>query len=212
MRILFPTETKITPTNISCKACPKIRFAKGVDTFESTLKKKPFETLTLKTFETLRKIKYIPEKLDGYYSTFFIDKSTKKPVTALIKPTSISNSNGSERYDFYIYNKNEEHKHIGYCLIYVYDKDHDIEPAYVISSQNDKYAGMGIRAHQISIERMLQTSSPNEIINPTADAEPFHRACGFEWRKDRARRMSLTEEALKEWNIFINSGQRIIKN
>lgn len=212
MRILPPIGTKVSPTNISCKASPKIRLSGGIDTFEYTQGKKPFETLTLKTFETLRKIKYIPEKLDGYYSTYVIDKLTDKPVTALIKPTSINNSNGSERYDFYIYNKKGgEPERIGYCLIYVYDKDHEVYPAYVISPQNDKYAGMGIRAHQISIERMMESGSPNEIINPTAEAEPFHRACGFEWNKDRAGRMSISPKAMEEWTEFINSGQRIIK-
>ena len=210
MKILPLIGTQITPTNISYKASLKIKLAEGVDAFERTQSKKPFEALTLKTFEKLRNIKYIPEKLDGYYSTFLIDKSTDKPITALIKQSYMSNRI-SERYDFYVYNKNEKPERIGYCLIYVYDKERDVEPAYVISPHNDKYAGMGIRAHQIAIERMLETGSPNEIINPTADAEPFHRACGFDWHKDRVGRMSITEKALKEWVLFINSGQRIFE-
>ena len=210
MRIFPLTGTKVSPTNISCKASPKIKFPGGIDTFEHTQSKKPFETLTLKTFEKLRTLRYIPEKLDGYYSTYLIDKLTNKPVTALIKPSSINGSDNAERYDFYIYKKGEELERIGYRLIYVYDKDHEVYPAYVISPKNDRYAGMGIRAHQISIERMLEIGAPNEIINPTADAEPFHRACGFEWNKDRAGRMSITPKAMEEWIEFINSGQRII--
>ena len=104
MKILPLIGTQITPTNISYKASLKIKLAEGVDAFERTQSKKPFEALTLKTFEKLRNIKYIPEKLDGYYSTFLIDKSTDKPITALIKQSYMGNRI-SERYDFYVYNK-----------------------------------------------------------------------------------------------------------
>ena len=200
----------ITKSNILNKIynlCHKVRFTNSGDSFELRTEK-PFETLTLSTFEKLRRIKYTPEKLDGYLSTFVIDKKTLKPVTVFVKQTSNDN-NGHEQYYFYVKNKRtKEFERLGHRDFFVYGSNEEIYPCYMMSFKKEKYLGIGIREHQITVERMQQVGAPNIRINSTADAKPFHEKCGFE--PSIPGRMHLSEKALKEWDIFINSGQKII--
>ena len=212
MKILHIIGTKLNSTNLSHKLHRKPRFEMGFDTVEFSHTQKPFEELTLSTFQKLQEIKYTPSKLRGYYSTFIIDKSTEKPVTAFVKKTEKDDKSGYERYDFYVKNGNSKKLNaIGYCMLYTYGSKRDVHTAYMISFDRDDFAGMGIRAHQIAIERMLQVGAPNIILNPTSDAEAFHECCGFDYNTNWARRMSLSEKALEEWKSFINSGQRILR-
>lgn len=211
MKILPILHTKLNISGRLQNIRQKLMLASKPDTVDLTkYKKEPFEKLKLATFKKLLKIKYIPEKLDGYYSTFIIDKLTGKPVTTYIKKQKFRY--GMEKYEFYVKKRSGKLKYIGHRSFSVSEKKIDIgsSAGYMESYYNNRYRGLGIRGHQIAVERMQQTGAPNVIITSLPEAEPFHLGCGFEYNTNFAHMMSLSNEAKSEWNIFINSGQRIL--
>ena len=187
----------------------KPTFVQGHDTVELS-SKKPFKHLTLSTFKKLSKIKFTPEKLDGYHSTFVIDKLTGKPVTVFIKLLS-DNSNGCEHYELYVKkSSSKDLKCVGTRNFRINKAINKITPGYMESYKRKRYRGLGIREHQIAIERMKQENVESVTITPLIEAELFHRKCGFICNK--AHEMELSKDALTEWDRFINSGQRIFNN
>ena len=211
MKILPLSEIKLKFFNTSGILLHRYNIAQKPDTVE-LLKNSPnpFKKLTLATFKKLLKIKYTPEKLDGYYSTFIIDRLTGKPVTTYIKKQKFRY--GMEKYEFYVKKRSGKLKYIGHRSFSVSEKKIDIgsSAGYMESYYNNRYRGLGIRGHQIAVERMQQTGAPNVMITSLPEAEPFHLGCGFEYNTNFAHMMSLSNEAKSEWNIFINSGQRIL--
>ncbi|MBP5792673.1 MAG: hypothetical protein J6W46_03405, partial [Spirochaetaceae bacterium] len=51
--------------------------------------------------------------------------------------------------------------------------------SYMKSINNEDFAGIGTRLHQIRIERMLQTNSGNSFIIAEGDSFPFHYSMGY---------------------------------
>lgn len=187
----------------------KPAFVQGHDTVELS-SKQPFEHLTLSTFKKLQKIKFTPEKLNGYHSTFVIDKLTGKPVTVFIKLLS-DNSNGCERYELYVKKlMSKGLKCVGSRNFRINKLINKITSGYMESYKGKRYRGLGIREHQIAIERMKQENVENVTITSLPEAGIFHRKCGF--IRNEVREMELSKDALTEWNRFINSGQKIFND
>jgi len=120
---------------------------------------------------------------------------------------------GIEQYDFFIRNLNGDYDCIGCRLLQIDKKNKTITPGYM-ANYNKDYSGIGIRAHQIGVERMLQEKLDNVIINSAEDAFPFHYKCGF---RAPSITLSYTEEQLfrylNKWHQYTGlSWKDIIKN
>lgn len=211
MKILPILRTKLNISSRLQSIRERLVFFNKPDTVDLIKnRKEPFKKLKLSTFKKLLGIKYTPEKLNGYYSTYIIDRLTKRPVTVFIKKLKFRN--GLEKYEFYIKKHPGKLKYIGLRSFSVKGEKCEIgsSAGYMKSYYKYRYRGVGVRGPQIAIERMQQTNAPNVMITALPEAEPFHLGCGFEYNTNFARMMSLSNEAKSEWNIFINSGQRII--
>ena len=134
--------------------------------------------------ETLAKL-YTPEfapkrrvNEDGYLVTTVIDRKTNKPVEIYVK--KVFADDYSEEYDFYE-KKNGKYKMVAERTFVIGDSDNSIMPGYMETNEKarEKYAGLGIRCHQIAIERMMQLGFNNVEITSFPDAYPFHYKCGF---------------------------------
>lgn len=135
------------------------------------------------TLSTLDKLyssefkKRICKNEDGYYVTSVINKRTKKIMPIYVQKEYINDH--FEKYNFYkksIFNK---YKQIGTRTFGIdYDRK-VITSGYMESKNNDKYAGIGLRGHQLAVERMIQLGFKNVEIVSLPNAFAFHYKSGF---------------------------------
>ncbi len=133
------------------------------------------------TMKALYSPKYkIPQGIneDGYYITTVIDKKSKKPVTAYVRQEE--NFANGETWTISIKNSNGDYEEIGSRNINI-DPSGNLHPCVMLmsSDKNQIYSGVGLRLHQIAIERMLQSKGESISIYAVRHSFPFHYKCGF---------------------------------
>lgn len=118
---------------------------------------------------------------DGYHLTSIIEKETGKPVEAYVK--SISNEFGVEKWGIYIKDAANEYKQVGERSFKIDREAGVIKPGWMQSNtENGKYLGIGLREHQIAVERMMQENLDTVEIYSMSTAFPFHYKSGFRVR------------------------------
>ncbi len=181
----------------------------------ATLKKDIVEiskSLTEKS-ETIKKLFSSEFKLpqgmneDGYYVTSIISKKTGKPVKAYIRPKSLDTK--YEEWYMCIKDSKGNYRKVGVREFGI-DWDNNTITSGIMSSNsaNKHYSGIGVRLHQLGIERMMQEGFENIQICSTPKAFPFHSKCGFiakekVFKKAEERPMQLSEESLIQWKQLI---------
>lgn len=113
---------------------------------------------------------------DGYYVTTIIDNDTGKPVKAYVKLEQ--GDENSEKWYIFIKNIRNSYQEIGVRHFEIDMNKNIISPGYM-ENRSYPFSGVGIRLHQIGIERMMQKSLDNVQICSTEEAFPFHYKCGF---------------------------------
>lgn len=115
---------------------------------------------------------------DGFYVTSIIDNKTGKPLQVYVK--AIYTYENNELWGIFIKNIRGNYEPIGERSFEIDEGLKRITPGDMTSqSGNYKYNGIGIRLHQIAIERMMQKGLKNVQICSTENAFPFHYKCGF---------------------------------
>ncbi len=112
----------------------------------------------------------------GDHITTIIDKKTQKPVEIAVRQSLISGS--YESYGLYKIDELSGDEILLGVREFGIGKDH-IKSGIMHSFHNDQYAGIGIREHQIAIERMLQCNFNNIVISSIPSSYSFHYKCGF---------------------------------
>lgn len=115
---------------------------------------------------------------DGFYVTTIIDIKTNKPIKAYVKKTC--RDDNYEKWCIFIKNIRGDYQPVGERSFEIDLGLNRITPGEMSSEMgNYKYSGIGIRLHQIAIERMIQEDLKNVQICSTQEAFPFHYKCGF---------------------------------
>ena len=133
---------------------------------------------------------------EGYPITTVIDKKTGEPVEAYIKCEKKNKQ--SERWGMYIKDKNEPtgERLLGYRSFYLDGRRKKITPGYMDSDGNKEYSGIGLRMHQLTVERMMQKGFKNIEIEALPDAFPFHYKLGFRMYPDEEQ---MSKEGLQDY-------------
>lgn len=133
---------------------------------------------------------------DGYYMTSIIDKKTGKPVVCYVKCAG-KGKDGYENWRIYTKNKNDEYELIAYRDFTIDKATSTVKPGNMNSTNgSDLYGGIGLRLHQIAIERMLQENLKGIEICSTGSAFPFHYKSGF---RTRDMNVNVSEEKLNQY-------------
>ena len=148
----------------------------------------------------------VPQELtkDGYYATSIIDKATGKVQKAYVKMIeSAPKSNSTdiaENWGLYVKHSNGQYELIGNRKFTVSDANHALTSGWMDSYMGGgDYSGIGVRLHQIGVERALQKGFKKVQITAIDDAFPFHYKCGF--RADSSVKEVITKAELDK---FIN--------
>jgi len=174
------------------------------DTVEMNLLKKNFQGINSKTFKKLLSPEFtikVNRDENDLRITTLIDKKTNKPVNAYIAKVEEDNLNMEKYYlmvadtngEINIHNKN--YKVVGYTYFYIDKKRQMISPkfepsfingefcekiiSYMEAEGNKEYSGIGVRLHQLRVERMLQNGLGNVCIVAEGNSFPFHYAMGY---------------------------------
>ena len=156
-----------------------INYFKNAKEFpESALESKTMKKLFSPEFKTTQGI-----NKDGYYVTTIIDKKTGKPVEAYIKCTKKASNydkNQFEAWDIFVKNDIGEYEHVGTREFSINKQLKKILPQWMDSEDGfDRFSGIGLREHQLTVERMIQEDLDTIEICAEAQAFPFHYKCGF---------------------------------
>ncbi len=156
-------------------------FEKNVVDYFKNAKELPKSALESKTMKKLFSPEYKPSRRfneDGLHVTTLIDKTTGKPVEAYVKPLEINNVN--EAWGIYVKNSAGKYELVGQRRFKIDRDAGKILPDWMDSvGGNERYAGIGLRAHQIGVERMMQENLRTVEICAEAQAYPFHYKSGF---------------------------------
>lgn len=140
---------------------------------ESALESKTLETLYSKEFNPLRRINE-----DGYFVTTLIDKTSNTPVEAYV--VQACKDNEYEKWHILVKNSSGEYELVGKRSFHVNKNANRIMSSWMDSYAGaGKYAGVGLRGHQIAVERMLQEGFDTVQIMAEPQAFPFHYKSGF---------------------------------
>ena len=157
-----------------------------------------------KTFKKLLMPKFILDTNlapNGTRMTTLIDKKTQEPVIAYLAMVEEKTPN-LERYLLFVKDKkgqlkvnNESYKIVGKTHFYIDKKNSIISPmyelttingelyekvhSYMSASGNNEYGGIGLRLHQLRVERMLQNHLGNVQIVAEGNSFPFHYSMGY---------------------------------
>jgi len=109
---------------------------------------------------------------NGYMVTTVINKKTQKPVEIFIKEIA------PNEYEFYKKTENI------YTVIgkrkYKINKELGIlEPGYMSNYCQDEFAGIGIRGHQLAVEKTMKENLKSIYLDSLSKAEHFHEKCLF---------------------------------
>jgi hypothetical protein len=145
--------------------------------------------------------------ISGAKLTTIIDKKTQKPVQAYVAMAQ-EDKPGCEHYllmvkdkkgkvelnkekfkvvgetIFYV-NKNEQMITPGFELVFVDGVAHERMHSYMRAEGNKDYSGIGVRLHQLRIERMFQNNLGNVRIAADGNSFPFHYAMGYRLRPNK---------------------------
>lgn len=145
---------------------------------ESALESKTMKKLFSPEFKTARRLNE-----DGYYVTTIIDKKTGKPVEAFIKRLTIDpdpTTSADEDWGIFIKNDTGKYELVGKRIFSKNKQLKKILPQWMdAEGGNDRFAGIGLREHQITVERMMQLGFDSIEICAEAQAFPFHYKSGF---------------------------------
>ena len=155
----------------------------AADVFEKSAKPMPkLEEITLKTAKKMYGTNFVPSDKaceEFVYPTFVLDKKTGKPVEVCIKPINI------DEYEevYHILDKSQS-KIIGIRTFKIRKYEDVIDSGYM-QNYSQEYKGIGLRAHQIAIERMLMRNFENVNIVAVPMSCNFHKAAGFSTINDK---------------------------
>ena len=181
------------------------------DIFEYS-KPKTFKQIKLKTAEKLYHTDFVPSGAhygEHAFPTFVLDKKTGEAVEVLVIPRRIK----PDAEDFYILNP-EDLDIIGERNFGVDDAMRSITEGSMSAYSNHKYQGLGIREHQIAIERMLSKKMEKIQICSTPIAYDFHKKCGFEAIRKYNKHydeMDFINEVAK-YSIALNTDEKTIRD
>ncbi len=178
---------------------------------KSSLRSKTMDKLYTKEFKSLRRVNE-----DGYRVTTVIDKATGKPVEAYVRKnpdTVLSDIITRESYDFLIKAPNGEYEQIGKRSFELDRMLNKITSDWMDSAGSEqRFAGVGLRGHQLAVERMLQEKFDTVEIIAEAQAFPFHYKSGF--RVNPSKKIVSKERIdllLSEWNLNTKISKRELK-
>ena len=138
---------------------------------------------------------------NGAKLTTIIDKKTQKPVQAYVAMAQEEKPN-CEHYLLMVKDKrgsvklnNEKFKVVGETIFYVNKDQKMITPgfdltlidgvvyekmhSYMYAHGNKEYGGIGVRLHQLRVERMFQNNFGNVRIAADGNSFPFHYSMGY---------------------------------
>lgn len=171
-------------------------------------KELPASSLESKTLKKLYSAEFkVPQgkNEDGYFVTTIINKQTGKPEKAYVKRI-YKGKDGGEGWKLYVKDADNNYKLVG-IRSFVVDNEHKrIAPGWMDSEGgSEKYAGIGLRAHQISIERMIEEGLDTVNVSALPKAFPFHYKTGFRAvQKETQMSASKLEALIEDWSK--NSG------
>lgn len=168
---------------------------KVVDYFKNA---KPLPKSAIEESKTMKKL-YSPEfaptrrlNEDGYQVTTIIDKKTCKPQEAYVRclakgpdpygalDVSPAEVKTLERWGIFVKNSANEYELVGQRSFKLDKVNNKIVSDWMDSKGNNgRFSGIGLRAHQIAVERMMQEGMDTVEICALADAFPFHYKSGF---------------------------------
>ena len=138
---------------------------------------------SLSTMDRLLEDKYIPKRRineDGFLVTTIFNKKTGEPKETFVFCNK--KEKDYESWSFFI-NENDiddgDLSQVGYRSFNTNGIDNFAPGGFMESYNRYKYAGSGIREHQIALERMKALGINDIQIFSLAQAFPFHYKCGF---------------------------------
>ena len=142
--------------------------------------KYPETDMESETLKTLFSPKFAPKRRTdqkGYAVTTVINRATNKPIEVYVK--RISKTPKLENWGIYE-KEGDEYKEIGFRSFGINKMQNAITPGYMENHDNkNKYAGIGLRLHQIAVERMMQTGCDELNLESVPEAFAFHYKSGF---------------------------------
>ena len=151
----------------------------------------------------------VPQELtkDGYYATSIIDKATGKVQKAYVKMIeSVPRNNSSdivENWGLYVKHSNGQYELVGMRKFTISNSDQALTSGWMDSYMGGgDYSGIGVRLHQVGVERALQKGFNKVQITAIHEAFPFHYKCGF--RADSSVKEVITKAQLDK---FINEAK-----
>ena len=162
-------------------------------------KELPESALDSKTFKKIYTDKYKPtRRVDEFGNpvTTVIDKKTQEPVEVYVKKNidNCIDDCADEGYQLCIRKTDGPDEIIGYRSFSVNDNFKIINPGYMKAYGHHKYEGIGLRLHQITIERMMMKNLDNIEINATCSSFPYHYKNGY--------RVKSTEEEIDIFDLY----------
>lgn len=109
---------------------------------------------------------------NGYMITTVIDKKTQKPVEIFIKEV---------KEDFFEFYKKigKNYKIIGKRSYRINKELGVIEPGYMTNYYKEELSGIGIRGHQLAVEKAIKENMKCVYLDSLPRAEVFHEKCLF---------------------------------
>ena len=151
---------------------------------ESTLQSKTMKKLYTSEFKPVRRFNE-----DGYHVTTLIDNSTGTSVEAYVKCLynkkacshwKFSYPVDYENWGIFIKNSKGEYEMVGKRSFYIDKEKCRLLPDWMDSIDGfEQYSGIGLRCHQIGVERMMQENLSTVEICAQGQAFPFHYKSGF---------------------------------
>ena len=154
-----------------------------------------------------------------------IDKKTQKPVEAFVAMAAEDKPN-CEHYLLMVKDKNgevtlnkEKFKVVGDTVFYINKDEKMITPgsdltfidgmpyekmhSYMYAKGNKDYSGIGVRLHQLRVERMLQNHFGNVRIAAEGNSFPFHYSMGY--------RLSSHKRPIEEAKVWLGEISKLNK-
>lgn len=171
------------------------------------------EPLAHETFKRLFSTKIVQssDAPADSFSTHVIDKLTGEPVEVFVKLES-KTLYPIERYSFLV-KKGDTFKKIGYRSFDLDKVSNRILPGNMQNIERDKYLGIGVRGHQLAVERMLHNNFDTVEICSLLRAYPFHKGCGFvPFRQSIVPLYQFNlSETLKDFINIFNINKNVVK-
>lgn len=187
---------------------------KTVRFFERS-KELPKSALESKTMKKLYSPEFkVPQgkNEDGYFVTTIIDKATGKPVKAYVRSNG-EDPYGCEEWLFFTKDLENNYHMIGRRSFRVDKMAKRITPGWMDSEEGSaKYAGIGLRGHQLAVERMMQENLDSVEVLSLANAFPFHYKSGFRIIPQEVKvSKSKLDDVIKLWNKETGIDEKLLR-